>query len=774
MELVDANTKNFVFLTLSQFNDTQNLQRTRVSMRRDQPFWQGGNSYICCESFRVTSSPNPGGLYYKIFGPEWYMGCSLKKDSPIMPNAAAFSELVVPAGDTTYPYAWGKYCSAINVIASDGGPCEGSFILRGLAVNGALEDVHTNDPRVCQTYLSRFVNQYHLTKGAWCRLSTNPGAAAGNAWTDGQLLNSPATEMNGNGIGPDKMFYPELRVYPASIPTLVTKLREMAAAHSHTTAQFQFIMQQQPQPDGGGGFEFGSELLGTGLHIQQRTARTANTKAWNPDVYGSFFRVMGLQDVEYNFQVRFFQGANEPVNAVGHCQGCPLRQMKYTELKVGAACWVDIPTDDPNYNTPGRFFGTITKIPAFQNDLYPVWAMTNATVEGVIAPLSILHATELCACQFMFTSDGTRVSRSIKAPFRFIDTQNHNLNPDAWDRLELCQVGYYNHSSDSERLCIRRPGAEEDRYIYTPNEMFYSFNKDEPGFGKLPYLLQTDENGGFVVHWNNTQSTPGTNFIISVGLSEELGLNPFFEHEVESYTNNESRDLFYVLRQGDEWEQDQPINLWMDRRLLSDTDPATTWTPAQPHPMGNFHTGSAITQWDAEGNKYYYVDRHIYARDVWKTRTVRIYPRLATDVDGVEFYEYDDLPVEGHIGNSQMVSVESFSTYSEITLVIPNLPFQSMLGTSSDERILASLRLPFIYGTGNKIAGDVSSTSFSYYGDLIFNTLSSRSYLKITTDQQLYDCDVEVRLIRRDGEMDVMQLPYRGEFQVKLRLLQTQ
>ena len=77
-------------------------------------------------------------------------------------------------------------------------------------------------------------------------------------------------------------------------------------------------------------------------------------------------------------------------------------------------------------------------------------------------------------------------------------------------------------------------------------------------------------------------------------------------------------------------------------------------------------------------------------------------------------------------------------------------------------------------GTTNDINGEVTGTTFSYYGDLIFNTLASRSYLKVTTDQQLYDCDVEVRLIRRDGEMDVMKLPYRGEFQVKLRLLQTQ
>ena len=97
-----------------------------------------------------------------------------------------------------------------------------------------------------------------------------------------------------------------------------------------------------------------------------------------------------------------------------------------------------------------------------------------------------------------------------------------------------------------------------------------------------------------------------------------------------------------------------------------------------------------------------------------------------------------------------------------------------MLGGESDARILASLRLPFQYSTNNGPSGAVSETGFAYYGDLLFNSDSSRSYLRITTDQQLFDCDVEARLIRRDGSMELMQIPYKGQFQVKLRLLQTQ
>ena len=88
MELVDANTKNFLYLTLSQYNDQQTPVRMRVSMRRDQPFWGGGNSFIACESFRISSAPNPGGLYYKIIPHDWYIGATVAEPVAVQNEAA--------------------------------------------------------------------------------------------------------------------------------------------------------------------------------------------------------------------------------------------------------------------------------------------------------------------------------------------------------------------------------------------------------------------------------------------------------------------------------------------------------------------------------------------------------------------------------------------------------------------------------------------------------------------------------------------------------------
>jgi hypothetical protein len=304
--------------------------------------------------------------------------------------------------------------------------------------------------------------------------------------------------------------------------------------------------------------------------------------------------------------------------------------------------------------------------------------------------------------------------------------------------------------------------------------MFLMFNKDDPKIGRLPYQLQTDENGGFVIHWSDKGIRPANTFKISIALSEELGLDGRFAYDVERFIGQEGTDEFQVLKKTTEpWSTEEEYTTWLPRSALSTSK--TEWLPAPVNlPNVSYSTGEAPVLYDRDGNGYYYVSSHVSMRDTYENVTEYIYPTVEVDQYGELFYEFHDLPSVGKFGNTQHVSVESFSTYSEITIVIPNLPFQSMLGTSSDERILASLRLPFMNGTGNDEQGKVTNTTFGYYGDLIFNTLSSRSYLKVTTDQQLYDCDVEVRLIRRDGQMDVMKLPYKGEFQVKLRLLQTQ
>ena len=789
MELVDANTKNFVYMTLSQFNDTQQLKRTRVSMRRDQPFWQGGNSFICCESFRVTASPNPGGLYYKVFPADWFMGCQIAHDAPsAVPANASFEDLEIKTGNEAnlQTYQMGKALAAIRVtaVAGDNGPgAEGEFFLQSLKAIPAGQTVaprdhfYSNDPTVIETFLRRFVNHYYMTTGAWCRLALSAGAVPGEAWIEGRLLENPGRAITGNGIGPTKMYYPDLKLGSAQQVQVLSDLAVAAAAQS-TDVPINLTLSQE-DPRGGvvsdDALKLTLDNLGSGLHVQNRTKGGPVGSDWGQLIMGGVFEVYGVHGVVYNFQTRFFSGPND-VSTKTNEGGVPrYYPMHWARLAPGESCWCFVPAGDANGIPEGTYYGRFVSVPEqyegeFNLDM-KINDNTLAFASNTGGPDLLVWADQ----RFMFTTDAKRVSEAITAPFSFMDGVEHNMNAAIYAAMHTAKVQYSTAQTEgAQRICIRSPSIDEPRYMYTPNEMLYFFNKPEPDHGDLAYKLQTDENGGFVVWWNEKKENPGTNFVISVGLSEELGLNPYFEYTVSGWADVTSVTEFYVLkRQRTPEDTEVSDSLWMDKSLLSSTQYPGTWTPAVPQPQQAVATGLDATLWDRDGNSYFYIDSHVTHNQSMVTRNEYIYPQLIS-YNGVDCYQYTNLPLAGKIGNTQCVSVESFSTYSEITIVIPNLPFQSMLGTNSDERILASLRLPFQNTTSNDSNGKVNTTGFSYYGDLIFNTLASRSYLKVTTDQQLYDCDVEVRLIRRDGEMDVMQLPYRGEFQVKLRLLQTQ
>ena len=105
MELVSANTKNYLFLTMSQYNEEDKLVRARVQMRRDQPFWEGGNSFIACESFRITAAPNEGGLYYNILEKDQFIGCVENKNAHAPVPTYVAQEGFAPPGYATYTSA---------------------------------------------------------------------------------------------------------------------------------------------------------------------------------------------------------------------------------------------------------------------------------------------------------------------------------------------------------------------------------------------------------------------------------------------------------------------------------------------------------------------------------------------------------------------------------------------------------------------------------------------------------------------------------------------
>ena len=838
MELVDANTKNFLYLTLSQYNKELNPVRMRVSMRRDQPFWGGGNSYIAIESFRVSAAPNPGGLYYKKIPYSWYIGATIKAVVPLegdpegnfvpgnfeVDNIASTTAWTTgsASGDHDPRYSE-KHIRALNVTgintANAGDDEKYSELSMTLGVGGKDQTGHwsdflSNDPEIVQEYVGRFLNHYRLSKGAWIKLQTELNGKDGHnpGWAIGKIVTNPSLSMTGSGFGADGMSYQGMTItnIAAVISSLGNHVPILAEQHTYRPPFPMSIelMKHELQTDlDDAQIEEFYNNIGNNLSIQIKNVGawpgtgSATVKAlrnrWAPLMRDrEFVHVIAPAGCTMRGAANMFVGGADGTvtNVENAIPKFPIRFQGPMGVGTEFSMWVP-----PNRATthgmhglvPGTYYGIIKEVPTtvssqlaccdllcYMDDLSYQY-IQDATVQGATSNFptnrDLILPTEL-----VFTTNGHPINQAVGGKVTIEVVAQSNLGSPPFQNLASNQPSTHNvrmvlGSGETDKLILRRPSRDKERYIYTPNEFFYAFNKplysDDSKEVILPFCLQTDENGGFVLRWKDVDKVnPSSELVISVDLVYALGLNPWFEYEMDTLEGVAVKDMYYVRRhQIDDWSQSaNNLFRWIARTDLSNHIPSKSFHPPQNPP----DIGDML--YDRAGTEWFFVDHKVVTQNNYTSVTKRIYPDLETDSGNNQFYVYRELPEAGRITNTQQVSVESFATFSEITIVIPNLPFQPMLGTNTDERILASLRMPFTYTTANEFNGQVQSTGFAYYGDLIFNTEPSRSYLKITTDQQLYDCDCEVRLIERDGTMHVMELPYKGEFQIKLRLLQTQ
>ncbi len=85
MELVDVNTQDFQYLTLSQYNGEKKYVRARCELLKDEPFISDtSNAFVAVESFRLSCAPNEGGIVYRMLPNTYAIQC--ERDTPADPN----------------------------------------------------------------------------------------------------------------------------------------------------------------------------------------------------------------------------------------------------------------------------------------------------------------------------------------------------------------------------------------------------------------------------------------------------------------------------------------------------------------------------------------------------------------------------------------------------------------------------------------------------------------------------------------------------------------
>jgi len=150
---------------------------------------------------------------------------------------------------------------------------------------------------------------------------------------------------------------------------------------------------------------------------------------------------------------------------------------------------------------------------------------------------------------------------------------------------------------------------------------------------------------------------------------------------------------------------------------------------------------------------------------------------LTVTVDGIEYYQYESPPSDSYIGNTGEICVESLSEFEAIQIVSRSgMMYQPQVGIySGGNRVLASYRLPFDFGTNNDGDGATETMSNAYYGDLQWSNEGNTQYLKLTSSGGVYQIQLMCQLIHRDQSKIpiLLYLPPKGLIQLKLRFLTT-
>jgi hypothetical protein len=564
----------------------------------------------------------------------------------------------------------------------------------------------------------------------------------------------------GPGGGPNGMYVPRVEF---TNPAQAFAGFAAGGANQQYSAGCGFHFRSSNYSDdlGAGAAQEIANMVGKGCWLSPRGRKPANGLANAKALYdGAMFQIMAPRGL-----ITDIPGAIDGGEWVR-----PLHWDTTKALQVGDQVW-------QANAAGGKVYGKIKEVGVnpFVTDNGIRWDLDIKQTDLANGVLGLISEANMTVPQYfelvrtnlpLTTAYTTGAAGPIVATTNSTDGNNAPYAPGASSTIKLSTAGT-NHS-----VTVTRGGSEV--VVYTPNELYNIFNRVGNSLAGAalapPWFLQTDENGGFCVKWNMT-TAPSDSFLISKAMCDSLGLNAWMDYDwirpdpKDEYTAT----LLDTTFSDSNIEYDHAFGSMVvdyDANKLFKVSDQSMINPAA------FVMGTIVSYYGA-GKDFILVDIQRTVEAGGHSVTKRLTPVIVQQ-NGIDMYKYSRPPTIGQIRNTGQISVESWGTFSMINLVIPNIPFQSMLGGESDARILASLRLPFQYSTNNGPSGVVVNTNFSYYGDLLFNSDSSRSYLRITTDQQLFDCDVEARLIRRDGSMEVMQIPFKGQFQVKLRLLQTQ
>ena len=354
--------------------------------------------------------------------------------------------------------------------------------------------------------------------------------------------------------------------------------------------------------------------------------------------------------------------------------------------------------------------------------------------------------------------------------------------------------------TDRQESVLRR-GVDEITSVFTVNDMYQRYNlPEETDHSDDPvdslWYLGTAADGGFEIRLPTNKlhyfriSAP---FVEALGLSTDLTVVGNLKDKVEDLRlivqpwnidlqRPKKPSLFLSVLDIDELDPKNVVISLLDQNSGNYTD-ISGYTLAQfialvPDSDEDLYDDDAPPVLIRVGDTFY---RLIDVRDDGHTKhkksIVKVPGVKLTDAAGIDYWEWQKPPPGSYITNTSTISVESFSLFSDIRVVVPvGCSFTPMMvQNSSGIRVLAEFRIPFQYSVSSARSGVPQITNSVFTGDLIWNRSGGSQYLKITSASKVYQIIVNAEAVYRDPNHQPptrkIYLPKRGLFEVKLRWL---
>ncbi len=772
MELIAPWNKESLFLTVTEYNDSDDPILASASVTKDQPFFNtaGGGVYIAAESFRLSAFAGDLGYIYQMLKPEWYIAGEQKGGDATESDTETTTNLVT---------------NSVNVF-TDGNVTETKMRIE---LQPSQYTQGESSLARLQNHMATYMNDFRMSQNSVIKVD----AAGGTRLY--KLLSDPAENVKAAGFGDRglvdvpfrvervvhlggnedttiihgdngevKCFCIEISVDYSDVPsdTLLSELKNYFSSGLHC-----FADTANNEEDWSYNGKYVMEILGPYKMLARNTTDVAPTVVSDPDLGGQpMIRCFIQNDAPFEENALFtflYKDGNAPekeylanVDDDGFEEWAVWDGVSFI-FKLS----VSFNLDDANalQKAQAALFNYSIQNP-------------NDDTEG----LGALHGDYF----FVAHSDQdvyTTLHAEVDVQLLQGDPLDNYSTETVIKILEKESVSF-----DGTIARSLTPGKEYP--AISPNEMFQIYNGTD-STGEHMWLLNGHANGGFQIQIKKNMDV----LRINKDFFDRLGLDPHvisYETIRDAPQRNKIGLICIPTLVPNEYgnaenrpQKDRNFSNWVTE---IDVSQCTWWN-------GNMIDGSAaalehilntIIQkiGDPEATSYFRVLSYYFKKSSGgeQRQAFKKEGRIQEGPEGPE-HIFTNLSAGDRIENLQYVSVESFSLFEGLQICVPSTPFQPMITSySSGMRVLCELRLDFPVGPQAGPDGANQATNDFWVGDIQWSASNGHQYLQLSTAQQsIYNLEVRAQLVYRNANAippkPIWIAPKGGLFQCKIRLV---